>query len=278
MQLVITALAPIRRDVGDVLAAVRPSGVVTLRAEQDQKFLTVSCAAHTLVDHAHESKLPALAPVSRVVFRVGHSTRLPLLIFLEFRQPQSFADLVVADTQRLNLRIRHMYFFTGFKIDAVDDTVGMNVFTVGMRTDQYLAALEISGKPAGRFVGCAWVNVHAAWEALHHVVELDATVLVVQQLRTQKFVERCFRLTADSADELLTIPERLARLRHISHDTFHAAACLCAFFVIHEMDDCDFPRPPSCICRRVTLIFANSCAAVSRLANCTLPMFASTAS
>ena len=103
MQLVITALAPIRRDVGDVLAAVRPRGVVTLRAEQDQKFLTVSCAAHTLVDHAHQLELPTLAFGRRVVFRVGHSARLPLLVLLEFRQPQFFADLVIADAQLLNL-------------------------------------------------------------------------------------------------------------------------------------------------------------------------------
>ena len=167
---------------------------------------------------------------------------------------------------------------TCLKIDTVDDAVGMNVFTVGMRTDQHLAALEISGKLPCCFVCCARVNVRAFWKALHHVVKLDTAVLVVQELRTQELVERRFRLAADAADELLTIPEGFARLRHISHDTFHAAACLCAFFVIHEMDDCDFPRPPSCICRRVTLIFANSCAAVSRLANCTLPMFASTVS
>ncbi len=115
-------------------------------------------------------------------------------------------------------------------------------------------------------------------KALHHVIEHHAAVLVVQQFRTQEFVECRFRLAADAADEILTIPERFSGLRDVAHHAFHAAACLCAFFVIHEMDDCDFPRPPSCICRRVTLIFANSCAAVSRLANCTLPIFASTVS
>ena len=100
----------------------------------------------------------------------------------------------------------------------------LDVFAVGVGADENFAARKISGKLPRRFVGCAWVNVRAAWEALHHVVELDATVLVVQQLRTQKFVERRFRLTADSADELLTIPDRLAHLRHIPHHAFHAAA------------------------------------------------------
>ena len=60
--------------VGDVFAAVRPSGVVTLRAEQDQKFLAAPSAAHTLVDHAHQLELPALALDCRVVFRIGHSS------------------------------------------------------------------------------------------------------------------------------------------------------------------------------------------------------------
>ena len=96
VQLAVTALAPIRCGVGDVLAAVRPSGVVTLRAEQYQKFLTVSCAAHTLVDHAHQFKLPTLTFGCRVVFRVGHPAGLPLLILLEFRQSEFLADLVIA--------------------------------------------------------------------------------------------------------------------------------------------------------------------------------------
>ncbi len=44
------------------------------------------------------------------------------------------------------------------------------------------------------------------------------------------------------------------------------------------MDDCDLAAPPSCISRRAVLILANSCIAASRLANCTLPMFANTVS
>jgi len=201
-----------------------------------------------------------------------------LLISLEFRQPQFFADLVIANAQRLNLRIRHMYFFTGFKIDAVDDTVGVNVFAVNVRADQHLAALEVSGKLPRRFMGRARVDVCTFWKTLYHVVKHHAAVFMVQQLRTQEFVERRFRLATDPADELLTVPKRLAELGNIAHDTFHAAARLRAFFVIHEVDDCDFVTPPSCNSRRAVLILENSCTAESRLANCTLPMFASTVS
>ena len=201
-----------------------------------------------------------------------------MLIPLKFRQPQFFTDLVVANAQLLNLLVRHMHLPTGFKIDTVDNTVRVDVLAVSVCADQNLAALEISGKLPCRFVCCARVDVCTFWKTLYHVVKHHAAVFMVQQLRTQEFVERRFRLAADPADELLTVPKRLAELGNVAHDTFHAAARLCALFVIHEMDDCDFPRPPSCIWRRVTLIFANSCAAVSRLANCTLPMFASTVS
>ena len=172
----------------------------------------------------------------------------------------------------------HVYFFAGFKIDAVDDAVRVDVFTVGVRADQHLAALKISGEPARCFVRHARVDVSAFRKTLHHVVKHHAAVLVVQQFRTEKFVECGFRLTADSADELLSIPERLAELGNVAHDTFHTPARLRPLFVIHEMDDCDFVTPPSCNFRRAVLILANSCAAVSRLASCTLPMFASTAS
>ena len=184
MQLAVTAFASVRCGVGDILSAVRPCGIVTLRAEQDQKFLTIPGAAHTLVDHTHQLELPALTFGCRVVFRVGHPAGAFLLIPLKFRQPQFFTDLVVANAQLLNLLIRHMYFFTGFKIDAVDDTVRVDVFTVGVRADQHLAALEVFCQPPCGFVRRARVNVCALREALHHVIKHHATFLMVQQLRT----------------------------------------------------------------------------------------------
>ena len=107
-----------------------------------------------------------------------------MLIPLKFRQPQFFTDLVVANAQLLNLLICHMYFFTGFKIHAVDNTVRMNVFAVNVRADQYLTALEVFCQPPCGFVRRARVNVCALREALHHVVKHHATVFVVQQLCT----------------------------------------------------------------------------------------------
>ena len=100
----------------------------------------------------------------------------------------------------------------------------MNVFAVNVRADQNLTAVEVSSKSVRCFVCRARVDACALRETLHHVVEHHTAVFVVQQLRTQKLVERRFWLTADAADELLSIPERFIHLRHIPHDTFHAAA------------------------------------------------------
>ena len=147
-----------------------------------------------------------------------------MLIPLKFRQSQFFANLVIANAQLLNLLIRHVYFLSRLEVHAVDDTVGVNVFTVNVGADQHLATFKISCQPPSCFVRRARVNVRTLRETLHHVVEHHAAVFVVQQLRTQKLVERRFWLTADAADELLSIPERFIHLRHIPHDTFHAAA------------------------------------------------------
>ena len=107
-----------------------------------------------------------------------------MLILLEFRKSEFPADLVIADTQRLNLFVRHMHLPTGFKIDTVDDTVGMNVFTVNVGADQHLATFKISCQPPSCFVRRARVNVRTLRETLHHVVEHHAAVFVVQQLCT----------------------------------------------------------------------------------------------
>ena len=278
MQFAVTALASVRCGVGNILSVACPCGIVALRAEQNQKSLTIPGTAHTLVDHAHQFELPALAFRCRIVFCVGHSLCLSLLISLKFRQSQFFTDLVVANAQLLNLLICHVYLPARREVHTVDDAVRVDVFPVDMRADQNFTALKISSKSACCFVRCARINVRTFREALHHVVEHHAAVFVVQQFCTQEFVERRFRLAADPADELLTIPERLTEFRNVAHDAFHTPARLRPLFVIHEMDDCDFATPPSCIFLRAVLILENSCTAESKLANCTLPMLASTAS
>ena len=154
-------------------------------------------------------------------------------------------DRIVAPHQLLQLLFRHVQLFAGVEIDGVDDAVGVDVLAVYMGADQHLAAVKVFRQPPRGFVSLPGLDRSAFWKALHHVVEHHAAVFVVQQFRTQEFVECGFRLTVNTADELLPIPERLAELGNIAHDTFHAAARLRTLFVVHEMDDCDFATPPS---------------------------------
>ena len=98
------------------------------------------------------------------------------------------------------------------------------MLAVDVRADQHLATLKISRQLTSCLVRCARVNVRTLRETLHHVVEHHAAVFVVQQLRTEEFIERGFRLAANAADEILTIPERFSGLRDIPHHAFHAAA------------------------------------------------------
>ena len=86
------------------------------------------------------------------------------------------------------------------------------MLSVNMGTHQNFTTLEVSCQLPRRLMRCARVDGSTFRETLHHVIEHHAAVLVVQQLRTQKFVERRFRLTANTADELLTIPERFIYL------------------------------------------------------------------
>ncbi len=172
---------------------------------------------------------------------------------MKFRQPQFFTDLVVANAQLLNLLVRQCTCFRR-EVHAVADHAVECSRSVWVRPELR--------SPRSIRRACELLRVlHKNSHLLENSVPCGKTSrrrLYGQQLRTQEFVERRFRLTANTADELLSIPERLAELGNVAHHAFDAAACLCAFLVVHEMDDCDFPRPPSCIWRRVTLIFGNA--------------------
>ena len=135
-----------------------------------------------------------------------------MLIPLKFRQPQFFTDLVVANAQLLNLLVRHVYLLTRLEVHTVDDAVRVDMLSVNMGTHQNFTTLEVSCQLPRRLMRCARVDGSTFRETLHHVVKHHAAIFVVQQFCTQEFVERRFRLAANTADELLTIPERFIYL------------------------------------------------------------------
>ena len=111
--------------------------------------------------------------------------------------------------------------------------------TVYMGADQHLAAGEVFRQPPCGFMCLPRINLFPSWEALHHVVEHHAAVLVVEELRVEEIVVDALHLTVDAADEPLPLPYSFLLLHNVGHNAAHAAACLCPLFVVHEMYDSD---------------------------------------
>ena len=115
----------------------------------------------------------------RVIFRAAHAAGL-LRWRIKDRKTHLQTDRIVAPHQLLDLRFRHVQLFAGLKVDRVDDAVGVDVLPVYMGADQHLAAVEVFCQPPRGFVGLLWIDRRAFWEALHHVIEHHAAILVVE--------------------------------------------------------------------------------------------------
>ena len=122
-----------------------------------------------------------------MVLRAAYAAGL-LCDRLKDRQAHLQTDRIVAPHQLLQLFLCHVQLFAGLKVDGVDDAVGVDVLPVNMGADQHLAAVEVFGQPPCGFVGLPWIDHRALREALHHVVEHHAAVLVVEQLRVQEVI------------------------------------------------------------------------------------------
>ena len=155
----------------------------------------------------------------RVVFRAAHAAGL-LRWRVKDRKTHFLTDCVVAPHQFLDLFLRHVQLFAGFKVDRVDDAVGVDVLPVYMGADQHLATVEVFRQPPRGFVGLPWIDFCTLRKTLHHVVEHHPAVLVIEQLRVQKIVVDALRLAVDAADERRTLPCGF----HLLHDIEHHAA------------------------------------------------------
>ena len=120
-----------------------------------------------------------MALQSRVVFRAAHAAGL-LRWHVKDRQTHLQTDRIVAPHQFLDLLFRHVQLFAGFKVDGVDDAVGVDVLAVYMGADQHLTAVEVFRQPPRGFVGLPWIDSRAFWKALHHVVEHHTAILVIE--------------------------------------------------------------------------------------------------
>ena len=244
MQFLVAAAVAVRRRVGDILPRVRPLDVVALAAHQHDKFLTRPGVLHTLVDHTHEPELPALAFCRDMVLADGHrlDLRLSLLLLLfllrrEHRQTKLHTDHVVARPQLLKLLIRHVKFPARLEVDRVDDAVRVDMLSVGVRADQHLTVLEVSGELDCGGVRDLRIDVSALREALHHVVEHHTVLLAVELLRAHEVIVDGFGAAVDPGDQTLSVERYLVLALGVLHHRRHARAVLTAL-VVAERHDC----------------------------------------
>lgn len=135
-----------------------------------------------------------------MVFRAAHAAGL-LRWRVKDRQPHFLTDRVVAPHQLLQLFLRHVQLFAGFKVDGVDDAVGVDVLPVYMGANQHLAVGEVFRQPSCGFVGLPWIDRRALRKALHHVIEHHAAIFVIEQLCIDEIIVDSLRLAVDAADE-----------------------------------------------------------------------------
>ena len=211
----------------------------------------------------------------RVIFRTAHAAGL-LRGRLKDRQAHLLTDHVIAPHQLLQLFLRHVQLFAGFKVDGVDDAVGVDVLPVYVGTDQHLTAVEVFRQPPCGFVSLPGIDCRAFRKALHHVIEHHAAVLVVEQLGVQEVVIDALGLTVDAADERFALPCGFLILHDVEHHAAHGGTGLCAPLVVHKMYDGHTAHRPSMAARNAALTSDSSCAALSRPMTCTLPMLART--
>ena len=216
-----------------------------------------------------------MALQSRVIFRAAHAAGL-LRWRVKDRKTHFLTDHVIAPHQLLQLFLRHVQLFAGFKVDGVDDAVGVDVLPVYMGADQHLTAVEVFRQPPRGFVSLPWIDSRAFWKALHHVVEHHTAVLVVEELRVQEIVVDALRLAIDAADERPALPCGFHLLHDVEHHAAHGGTGLRAPLVVHKMYDGHTAHRPSMTARNAALTSDNSPAAFSRLMTCTLPMLART--
>ena len=142
---------------------------------------------------------------SRVIFRAAHAAGL-LRWRVKDRKTHFLTDHVIAPHQLLQLFLRHVQLFAGFKVDGVDDAVGVDVLPIYVGADQHLAAVKVFRQPPRGFVSLPWIDSRAFWKALHHVIEHRAAILVVEQFRVQEIIVDALRLAVDAADERRALP------------------------------------------------------------------------
>ncbi len=179
-----SALLSVGTGEGDVLPLIRPLNFVAFSLHEDDEILLAPALLRGVTDVVHQAELPALALLRRPPFSGGHL--LPAALVLgQDTESVCFAD-VITDQPQILQRVGILPELpSGFKVDRVDDEMGMDVVGIAVGGDEnFRTGPGTDCKLLCNLMCLPWRDILRWHEGLHILVEVDAVRLAVGGLDT----------------------------------------------------------------------------------------------
>ena len=229
MQLEVTALYSVRRDIGDALARVRPAYLVTETAHPLNEVLPRPRELHAVVDVTHQTELPALTLRRCAELARRHSLDRVLLLQLEhcvtMRETNRVAHLAeLLDCVRALPELAPVPPAHG-----VDHEVRVRIVGVAVGADQHLVTgPRLLRELQRQRVRVGGTDCVAGIERLRILIEVHSRRFPVDLLREHEFVIGVLTAAVDAADEVAVADGivYLKLLAAVIHDAAHGARAL----------------------------------------------------
>ena len=218
MQLVVAALLPLWRGVGDGFTSCFPSDTVAHLSHGFDEIRAGFRRFEGQVNRADELELPAFA-LQRGPVLAG--LQVVFLRWLDNRQPILHADFVRLPPQVMDAAPRHLQFFARFKAHGIDHQVRVDMFPVGVSSHKNLMPGEaFLRKSQPDLVGLVRRDLSRR-EALYILVEEHPLGLAVLLLGRHELFECRFRAAVLAADKMIISEECFvlpgAVVHHLAH-------------------------------------------------------------
>ena len=157
---------------------------------------------HRVIYGNGEGNFPALALVSRAIFRCRHGFYVPVNRYNN-RQSIFKTQFIRGVTELLNLIFVRMVLVSRVRIHRVDDEVRVDMLPVNVSSHQNFVPFELfRGEFNSDFVSGFGRDGFVRGEGLQQMIEHSAAVLPVKQLCTDEFLVGGGGQAVDSRDQL----------------------------------------------------------------------------
>ena len=198
-----SALSSVGTGKGDVPPFIRPPDFVAFAFHEDDEILPAPALLHGVTDVVHQPELPALALLRRPPFS-GRHLLSAALVLRQDTESVRLAD-VITDQPQILQRIGILPELpSGFKVDGVDDEMGMDMVSIAVGGDENLRTRPgTDGKLLRNLMCLPGGNVLRGFEGLDILVEVDAVRFAVGCLGRFKLQNGIHPIAVDAADESL---------------------------------------------------------------------------